>query len=310
MKIKAILFGLIVLCLFTPCTNVSKGESSNSKACFDTIFPVVYNCMAANNGDYAFRIIPSKKLRVQLIPNLATRTKMQMKSIKNVIGMHQFFLDHDLVSGFVHNYTLNMFNSLKPTDFVLRFKADFPKSHTGTISYTTKDKLTSSDTLGKNIAYFRQWRLSEIDYEEKNGKIFINTKNCTFNIRCACPQSKKKGNLTQIPLWQSSETGYQSIEKFSAFGYENGGTVVIVWHHKNEIWFQDIHSSWKEILLRAIEISKTYHTDPAICISDAGPFARKIKADKNFTIQVKDIDNLAPRGKLFGAGFAYDHQQK
>ncbi len=77
----------------------------------------------------------------------------------------------------------------------------------------------------------------------------------------------------------------------------------------NEIWFQDVHSSWKEILLRAIEISETYNIDPAICISDAGPFARKLKADKNFKVNVKDIDAIARNGKRFGAGYAYFHEQ-
>jgi len=308
---KPIYFGLTILfvCLNILCSNTEKKSIAVSSSCFDTIYPVIYNCQPAENGDYAFRTIPSKQLAVKLIPNMETRTKMHMTEVGEIIGIHQFFLDHDLVSGFIHPYTKNMFDKLNAMDFVLKFNRDSLKSLTGSISFTHKSKLTTLDTLGKNIGFFRQWRLSEIDYAVRNGEVYIKTNTCKFYTRCACPQSKKTGDMTQIPFWQIANTGYQPLNKLSAFGAEDGGTVVIVWDAKNEIFFQDIHSSWKEILLRAIEISKTFNTDPAICISDAGPFARKLKADKNFTVNVKDIDAIARNGKRFGAGYGYIHKQ-
>jgi hypothetical protein len=299
--------GLAILLFFIIflCSNSANNNYSITSPCFDTIYPVIYNCQAANNGDFAFRTIPAKQLSVKLIPNMETRKKMGLTEINNIIGVHQFFLDHDLVSGFVHPYTKNMFNKLNPGDFVLKYSPGSLKAFTGTISFTHKNKLASSDTLGKNIAFFRQWKLSEMDYTLKNGEVYIKTSTCTFYDRSVCPQSKKVGSLTQIPFWQTGETGYQPLNKFSGFGREDGGTVTIVWDVKNETWFQDIHSSWKEILLKAIEISKTYNTDPAICISDAGPFARKLKANKNFKINVKDLDVISPNGKHFGAGYGY-----
>lgn len=301
---------IILTCfILTSCNNSSINNSRpiTLSPCFDTIYPVIYNCKPADNGDYAFRTIPSKALWVKLIPNMETRTKSHLTEINNIIGIHQFFLDHDLVSGFVHEYTQNMFNQLRDEDFVLRFKPEAAEADLGTISFIHKKNLISSDKLGKNIAFFRQWRLSEIDYIQKNGEIYVNAAPCKFYTYCACPQSKKTGSLTQIPVWQKTGTGYQPLDRFSGFDRIDGGTVALVWDVKDEIWFQDIHSSWKEILLRAIEISKTHHTDPSICISDAGPFARKLKANKNFTIFVKDIDAISPRGSLFGAGYGYLH---
>ena len=312
MTTKTIYLGLIILLLglLIQCNNNSaKISLTNSTNCFDTIIPIIYNCEPSENGDYAFHSIPSKQLKVKLIPNLETRIKMRIKEVDGIIGIHQFFLDHDLVSGFVHPFTTNMFNKLKPADFVLKYHPDSVKLLTGTISFIHKANLTQLDTLGKNIAFFRQWRLSEIEYKLQNGQVYTKTDICKFDTRCACPQSKKTGNMTQIPIWQIAETGYQPLNKYADFGHENGGTVVIIWEVNNEIWFQDVHSSWNVILNRTIEISKAYNIDPAICISDAGPFARKLKADKNFRVKVIDIDALARNGKRFGAGYAYLHEQ-
>lgn len=300
---------IVLICIIgisiIQCSNNTVNSPSASTSCFDTIYPVIYNCKPAENGDYAFRTIPAKQLAVKLLPNMETREKMQMKELNGVSGIHEFFLDLDLVSGFVHPYTQNMFNGLKPTDFVLKYKPDTTQTFTGLISYIHKNDIGANDTLGRNIAFFRQWRLSEINYSERNGEVYIKTDICTFDTRCACPQSKKAGNMTQIPFWQVAKVGIQPLNTFSAFGNENGGTVVIVWEENNEIFFQDIHSSWKEVMLRAIEISKKYNTDPAICISDAGPFARKLRADKNFRVNTKDIDDFAYNGKRFGAGYGY-----
>ena len=173
-----------------------------------------------------------------------------------------------------------------------------------------KKEMNAADTLGKTIAFFRQWRLSEIDYKENVSEVFIFMDTCKYYTRCVCPQSKKEENMKQIPFWHRADTGCVSLEKLSAFGAEDGGTTVIVWEKGNETWFRDIHSSWKEIFSSAMKISKQYHTDPAICISDAGPFARKLRADKNFTIKVSDADAIAPYGKRFGAGYGYRYEKK
>ena len=303
--IQLILYAIILCAFVKSKNNTAKTVQGVGPVCYDTVYPVVYNCAAAPNGDHAFRTVPAKKLHVKLIPNLETRAKLKMKVIPKMIGVHQFFLDHDLVSGFVHPFTQRMYDDLKPNEYVLKFTANNSIKNTGIISYIHKSELDKNDILGKNIAYFRNWRLSEIEYKINNGLVYFKSKPCNFNKRCACPESNRTGNMKQIPVWHKAESGYFSVNKFKAFGAYDGGTVALIWEVKNEIFFQDIHSSWKEILERAIEISKKYNTDPTIAISDAGPLANKVRANLKHELTTSSIDALAPLGKRFGAGYGY-----
>jgi hypothetical protein len=303
--IQLILYAIILCAFVKSKNNTAKTVQGVGPVCYDTVYPVVYNCAAAPNGDHAFRTVPAKKLHVKLIPNLETRAKLKMKVIPKMIGVHQFFLDHDLVSGFVHPFTQRMYDDLKPNEYVLKFTANNSIKNTGIISYIHKSELDKNDILGKNIAYFRNWRLSEIEYKINNGLVYFKSKPCNFNKRCACPETNRTGNMKQIPVWHKAESGYFSVNKFKAFGAFDGGTVALIWEVKNEIFFQDIHSSWKEILERAIEISKKYNTDPTIAISDAGPLANKVRANLKHELTTSSIDALAPLGKRFGAGYGY-----
>jgi hypothetical protein len=303
--IQLILYAIILCAFVKSKNNTAKTVQGVGPVCYDTVYPVVYNCAAAPNGDHAFRTVPAKKLCVKLIPNLETRAKLKMKVIPKMIGVHQFFLDHDLVSGFVHPYTQRMYDDLRPNEYVLKFTANNSIKNTGIISYIHKSELDKNDILGKNIAYFRNWRLSEIEYKINNGLVYFKSKPCNFNKRCACPETNRTGNMKQIPVWHKAESGYFSVNKFKAFGAFDGGTVALIWEVKNEIFFQDIHSSWKEILERAIEISKKYNTDPTIAISDAGPLANKVRANLKHELTTSSIDALAPLGKRFGAGYGY-----
>jgi hypothetical protein len=303
--IQLILYAIILCAFVKSKNNTAKTVQGVGPVCYDTVYPVVYNCAAAPNGDHAFRTVPAKKLHVKLIPNLETRAKLKMKVIPKMIGVHQFFLDHDLVSGFVHPFTQRMYDDLRPNEYVLKFTANNSIKNTGIISYIHKSELDKNDILGKNIAYFRNWRLSEIEYKINNGLVYFKSKPCNFNKRCACPETNRTGNMKQIPVWHKAESGYFSVNKFKAFGAFDGGTVALIWEVKNEIFFQDIHSSWKEILERAIEISKKYNTDPTIAISDAGPLANKVRANLKHELTTSSIDALAPLGKRFGAGYGY-----
>jgi hypothetical protein len=303
--IQLILYAIILCAFVKSKNNTAKTVQGVGPVCYDTVYPVVYNCAAAPNGDHAFRTVPAKKLHVKLIPNLETRAKLKMKVIPKIIGVHQFFLDHDLVSGFVHPFTQRMYDDLRPNEYVLKFTANNSIKNTGIISYIHKSELDKNDILGKNIAYFRNWRLSEIEYKINNGLVYFKSKPCNFNKRCACPETNRTGNMKQIPVWHKAESGYFSVNKFKAFGAYDGGTVALIWEVKNEIFFQDIHSSWKEILERAIEISKKYNTDPTIAISDAGPLANKVRANLKHELTTSSIDALAPLGKRFGAGYGY-----
>lgn len=295
-----------ILTLISCTGTIQQSTLPEPPSCFDTIYPVIYTCTSADNGDRAFRTVPQQKAKVKLIPNLETREQMHMTEITGIIGAHQFLLDHDLVSGFVHRYTQNMFNQLQPGDFVMKFEADTAGSFVGSICFIRKDQMAVADSLGQNIAFFRQWRLSQINYTKKEDAIYVKMDTCKYYTRCVCPASKPgSGRPEQIPFWHRGKTGQQPLTDFTSFSSEDGGTVVIVWEAKDGTWFQDIHSSWSEVITRAIEISKKYQADPAICISDAGPFSRKVKAGINFTLKTSDLDVLAPYGKRFGAGYGY-----
>ena len=64
----------IILCAFVKCkNNTAKTVQGVGPVCYDTVYPVVYNCAAAPNGDHAFRTVPAKKLHVKLIPNLVLK---------------------------------------------------------------------------------------------------------------------------------------------------------------------------------------------------------------------------------------------
>jgi hypothetical protein len=248
---------------------------------------------------------------IQLIPNKHNRDTHNTKSIKNITGIAHFFLDHDLTSGFVHPYTLNFFNKLSADDFVLKFTSSSFNKNIGKMEYIRKGTMLSKDKLGKNIAYFRQWKLSEIDYKKVNGDILINVAPSNFSYYNYCPKAKPtndKSIQSQIPiLVEAMQSGYQSIQSMNKLDMRLGGTVVFIWEDSStrKIYFQDLHSSWKDILLHAISIAKTFHVDPTIAIGDAGPYSPKYFADKNFNLDTKKIDDLFYKSEWFGAGFGY-----
>jgi len=302
------LSSLLILCLFG-CNSKPVREAGGGN-CYDTIYPVIYNCKATDNGDYAFRTIPAKELRVQIIPNLEARAAIGAKEFGGISGIHQFLLDHDLTTGFVHPYTINMFNKLKPEGFVLKYTPDSAGAKHGSIRFIRKNDVAPDDTLGKTLAHFRNWKLSQLAWRKEGKQIKVSLEPCNYYPMCSCPQAKpNSGAAEEVPIWHGAKPGEAPLEELNGFGRKDGGTVVIVWAVNGaageEIWFQDINSSWKEIMETAIAIADKYKTDPSICISDSGPFTRKIKADKEHKIYIKDIDAIAPHGDRFGAGYGY-----
>ena len=120
--------------------------------------------------------------------------------------------------------------------------------------------------------------------------------------------SNDKSILNQIPiLVKAKQSGYQSIQLMNKLDMKLGGTVVFIWEDSitHKIYFQDLHSSWKDILLHAISIAKTFHVDPTIAIGDAGPYSPKFVTDKNYNLDTKKIDDLFYKSEWFGAGFGY-----
>jgi hypothetical protein len=51
--------------------------------------------------------------------------------------------------------------------------------------------------------------------------------------------------------------------------------------------------------------SRAYKVDPVLAISDASPFAKKLKSDAEGNLLVKDLDAMASGAKFVGAGYGY-----
>lgn len=264
----------------------------------------------STGGEYGFVGQPTTSRRAKLIPNLEQREKRGMKSISGINGAVHFFLDHDLTTGFVHPYTKVFFNRLQPEDFVLKFTRDEPGSEVGSISYMYKKDLLPSDKLGQNIALFRQWKLSEFQLRQVDETPMIVLKTCGFSSFCGCPQALVDGVVQEVPIWtQTYKRGVVPLASLNALGRYSGGTVVLIYELQIDgislIVFQDIHGSLEQIITKAQEIARQNQVDPVIALSDAGPFARKVKADQDGNLDCAALKAIAPRGKYFGAGFGY-----
>ena len=308
---------LILYCavlLGTGCSTPSTSDTAHVTA-QPTSAPndFVQYASAPSDGQWGFTTKPATSARVRLIPNLEAREKSGSKGIPNVYGVAQFFLDHDLTNGFVHAYTTSMFQRLPKQNYVLRFTPDSPNAHTGTIEYIRKEQMTETDVLGKNIAFFRQWGISDFEFYDNagdNDKVWLEP--CTYATSCGCPNtgSSHVPYGPQIPIWNLGfRENWHDLNKVNRLGKYSGGTVVIIWEvpgpDGTEVYFQDVHGSLHEILTTATNITKTYGVAVNIGISDAGPFARKVRADANHFLSYAELKAIAPMGKKFGAGFAY-----
>src|SRR5690606_9974461 len=49
---------------------------------------------------------------IRIFPNYGTRKERGMNEIKKITGVNHFFLDMDLVTHYVHPFTVNFFNKL------------------------------------------------------------------------------------------------------------------------------------------------------------------------------------------------------
>ncbi len=305
----------ILLICFTSqvsfCQNTHENKPTNKIAPISSSNPLQYEALTSK-GQMAFESMESTRLKVKLIPNNGRRKQLGIKTISGIQGVTHFFLDHDLTTGYIHPFTLNFFLMLRPNDYVLKFERTERDSSTGYIQYIRKNQMAANDKLGINIAFFRQWKLSEIDYRGSGSQLEIHCKASTYKTNAICPQAKSHTtnpfaqNILQIPIWsQFKQSGYVSLGKLNTLDNLNGGTVVIIWEDQKtgQIKFKDIHGSISKIVNSAIEISKKYAVDPVIAIGDAGPMAIKIKSNENMVLDCTKI----PLEKLnrAGAGFGY-----
>jgi hypothetical protein len=262
-----------------------------------------YNPNSANQVKFQTQEISFISLK--FFPKRSDRDAQKMTGISNVYGVNQFFMDHDLTSGYVHPYTRNFFTKLDPEGFVMYFKRSPTRKNEATAAYKRKKDLSSDDILGRDFAFCRQWKLSEIDLS--NQKILM--KKCRFSSNCNCPQVKQSSMnpyRPEIPLWSSNKTeGYIDIQQLKSFGHNDGGTVVLIWESKQgEILFKDVHGSIYDIITTAMHIRDKYQTDPVIGIYDAGPFARKFQSNAGF-LDFATVNSNTNYGSIVGAGYGY-----
>ena len=254
----------------------------------------------------------TKKLtsaKVKLFTNYGNRKKQDLTKLIDVYGINQFFMDYDFTTGYVHPYTQNFFKKLTPEDFILVIKRDESIINECQISYKKVKNLGSRDSLGQNIGFFRQWKLSDIDMN--NNKVNVKTNGIgSYYLQV------KKNSSNQfkpfIPLWskQPTQEGYIDLSKLNKLNNNNGGTAVILWENKaNEVFFIDIHSSIKDIIECLVHVKNTYDVDPTLGIFDAAPMTRKFKADSNNCIDFKTVNIKTSKIWYVGAGFGYKINQ-
>ncbi len=268
--------------------------------------PILYEKYHPNSATQVkFQTQEISFISLTFFPKRTDREALKMTSLSNVYGVNQFFMDHDLTSGYVHPYTRNFFTKLDPEGFVMYFKRSPTHMNEAIAAYKRKKDLSSDDVLGRNFAFCRQWKLSEIDLSDQ--KILM--KKCRFSSNCNCLQVKQSSMnpfRPEIPLWSTYKTeGYIDLQHLKGFGHTDGGTVVLIWeNNQGEILFKDIHGSIYDIITAATHIRDKYQTDPVIGIYDAGPFARKFQSNAG-VLDFAPVNSNTSYGSIVGAGYGY-----
>jgi hypothetical protein len=265
-----------------------------------------WNLNNENQIPYETKELQSAKIK--LFPNYQSRNNLNVSEINNVYGINQFFMDFDMTTGYVHEYTNNFYKKLRSDDYVLILNRDKKIINEGIISYARVKNLTSNDKLGQNVGFFRQWKLSEIDikdssfimFRKSGGSYFMQTKQASTNPFRGL-----------IPLWSKlpQKDGYIHIENLDKLSDYEGGTAVILWVNQNEIFFKDIHGSIKDIIKKLYLIKNKYKVDPVLGIFDAGPMARKFKSNIERKVLFSDITDKISTTWYVGAGFGYKIDQ-
>ena len=291
-------------------SNTASNKSDNTphspKPEIDTLPLITYGVSLNTSGQLPFKTKALKEAKVKLFPRYKDRKALGINSLSSVHGIHQFFMDHDLTSGFVHEFTRNFFNKLPQDGFVLKIERSPKQINEGTIRYIRKKDLEKGDALGQNIAFCRQWKLSEIGLNGFN----LTMMKSNYRKDVYCPQLKPGTTnpySPEIPIWTSTaKEGVNDFRYLNSLTDYDGGTAVIIWETSNkEILFMDIHGSIADILNTAYSISNTYKTDPTIGIYDAGSFARKFKADINGNIDFNFVNARTGTSEFVGAGYGY-----
>jgi len=243
---------------------------------------------------------------IKIFPNRGYRDSMGITHVSKITGANHFLLDMDLVSHYVHPFTINFFNRLRNDDFVMKYTPTDSDSTIGFMEFIRKSDVSPSDKLGFNLAFFRQWKLSELVIKDALSGHKIKLKICDFNPVCFCPEvnpgSTNPFNL-EVPIWHSNGSpGWVKLNRLNIVGKFDGGNVVLIWEYKNNIWFQEMHGSLYQILTQAFKIKEIAGSEVSIAISDAGPMSATFKSDSSNTLKFNEINKLAPEPYV-GAGY-------
>ncbi len=264
----------------------------------------IYTKGKYTEGQIRFFSSPDTMRLVRLFPNRALRQQRNIKHLANVSGVAHFFMDHDPSSGYVHPFTLNFYKKLRPHDFVMKL---IPTNQSGVVAvkFIEKQAVKLNDTLAKQTAFFRQWRLDELDCKDNK----IRLRKAHFNPFYCCPQLKASCNnpfKTELPILIAHQPeGYIPIAELNQLTDKEGGTVFIVWKLEEKIWFKDVHGSLADIMNAAQEIKEKYGCIPSIVQGDAGPFSQKHLSDRMNVLHLDWVDGIEPGCGYCGAGFGY-----
>jgi hypothetical protein len=269
--------------------------------------PILFNSNDSAESINWIGVCGTRQL-IRIFPNRGFRDSLGIKSVSKITGVNHFLLDMDLVSHYVHPYTRNFYNRLRPADFVMKYSATDSDSTIGFMEFIRKKDVKSEDALGYNLAFFRQWKLSEIMIDEGILGTKVKFKICDFNPICFCPMVNKTSSNPfpiEVPIWQSNAApGWVNINKLNVVGKYDGGNVILIWEYKRQIWFQEMHGSLGQIITQALRIRDISNSDVSIAISDAGPMSASFKSDSTNTLEFKEINKL-DNIPYIGAGYGY-----
>jgi len=246
---------------------------------------------------------------IKVFPNKGHRAELNLNSVSKITGVNHFLLDMDLVSHYVHPYTLNFYNRLSAEDYVMRFTKSENDSSLGFMEFIKKKNLELNERLGYELAFFRQWKLSEIDLKKENNEWKIRMKSCSYSPIFFCPSLKPEYSehaySSEIPIWHSNASpGWMNINDLNILGKFDGGNVVLIWEYQGRIWFQEMHGSLSQIINQAIRLKEISGSEITLAISDAGPMSASFKSDENNILHFTEINKLE-KDDYIGAGYGY-----
>lgn len=270
--------------------------------------PILFSDDFANETRSWISVCATRQL-IKVFPNKGHRSELNLNSVSKITGVNHFLLDMDLVSHFVHPFTLNFYNRLSAEDYVMRFTKSENDSSLGMMEFIRKVDVKPEERLGYELAFFRQWKLSELDLKEENNQWKIRMKSCSYSPIFFCPSLKPEYSghpySSEIPIWHSNAApGWMNINDLNILGKFDGGNVVLIWEYQGRTWFQEMHGSLSQIINQAMRLREISGSEITLAISDAGPMSASFKSDENNILHFTEINKLE-KDDYIGAGYGY-----